>query len=169
MSPFLSALLIFGLRLSDMALDTLRLLFVMRGRKLLAGLIGFCQAAIFVVAITTVIRNVDNIWNIVGYAAGFAAGVMVGMTIEERLALGFAHLRITSRAKGQAMAEALRRAGYAATLMTGMGKDGAVAVVNCTVRRKDIPAVQALAEQADPNAFVTVDEVRSLARGYFRF
>lgn len=169
MSPLLSAFFIFGLRLSDMTLDTLRLLFVMRGRRSLAGLVGFAQATIFVVAITTVIRNVNNVWNIIGYAAGFAAGVMVGMTLEERMALGFGHMRIISSAKGHAVAEAVRRSGYAATVMTGMGKDGAVAVVNCTVRRKDIGTVQSLAQEADPNVFVTVDEVRPLARGHFRF
>jgi uncharacterized protein YebE (UPF0316 family) len=168
-NPFLSALLIFGLRLSDMTLDTLRMLFVLRGRKWLAGLIGFCQAVIFIAAITTVISNVDNLWNVVGYGAGFAAGIIVGMTFEERLALGHSHLQIISSGKGHAVADALRRAGYAATVMTGMGKDGAVSVVNCTVRRREVTIVQGLAQQADTNVFVTVEEVRPLARGYFRF
>ncbi|MBI3359823.1 MAG: DUF2179 domain-containing protein [Chloroflexi bacterium] len=169
MNPLLSALLIFALRLSDMTLDTLRMLFVMRGRKWLAGVIGFAQSAIFVVAITTVIRNVNNVWNIIGYAGGFAAGVMVGMTIEERMALGFSYMRIISSTKGHAVSDALRRAGYAATVMTGMGKDGTVAIVTCTVRRKDVNAVQSLVQEIDPSVFVTVDEVRPLARGYFRF
>jgi len=169
LSPILSALLIFGLRLSDMTLDTLRMLFVLRGRKWQAGLVGFAQATIFVVAITTVIRNVDNVWNIVGYSLGFAAGIVVGMTLEERMALGHSHLQIVSSAKGHAVAEALRGAGYAATVMTGMGKDGMVAIVQATVRRQEVAAAKALAQQADPNVFITVEEVRPLARGYFRF
>ena len=169
LSPFLSALLIFGLRLSDMTLDTLRLLFVLRGRKWLAGLVGFAQATIFVVAITEVIRNVGNVWNIVGYSAGFALGVIVGMTLEERLALGHSHLQMVSSGMGHAVAEALRQAGYAVTVTTGMGKDGMVAIVHATVRRKDVAAAQTLAQRADPNVFVTVEDVRPLARGYFRF
>jgi uncharacterized protein YebE (UPF0316 family) len=169
MNPFLSALLIFGLRLADMTLDTLRTLYVMRGRKWLAAAIGFCQASIYVVAIAVVIRDVNNFWNIVGYGAGFAAGVLVGMTLEERLALGHSHMQIISSGKGHAVAEALRTAGYAVTVITGMGKDGAVSVVNCTVRRRDVPVVKSTAEQADSSVFVTVEEVRPLARGYFRF
>jgi uncharacterized protein YebE (UPF0316 family) len=168
-SPLLSALLIFALRLSDMTLDTLRLLFVLRGRKLLAGLVGFAQATIFIVALSTVLSNLDNVWNIVGYAGGFAAGIVVGMTLEERMALGFSRMQIISPAKGQAVAEALRGAGYAVTTMTGMGKDGMVLVVSATLRRKDVGPARAVAEAADPSAFVTVEDVRPLARGYFRF
>jgi uncharacterized protein YebE (UPF0316 family) len=48
---WLSAVLIFFLRVSDMSLDTLRVLVVMRGRKGAAWAFGFCQSLIFVLAI----------------------------------------------------------------------------------------------------------------------
>ena len=166
---FLSALFVFLLLVLDRTLDTLRLLFMMRGRKLLAGLVGFFQATIFIVAITQVLKHDFNAWTILGYASGFATGVMVGMTIDERLAMGFGHLRIISQAKGQVIADVLRQAGHAATLLSGTGKDGAVSIVNCTVRRKDVKVVEALVQEVDPSSFVTLDEVRSLARGHFRF
>ena len=169
LSPFLCGLLIFSLRLSDMTLDTLRLLFVMHGRKLLAGLVGFLQAAIFVVAITTVLKGEKSTAKILGYAAGFACGIMVGMTLEEKIALGFGHLRIMTKAAGETLAQTLRSAGHAATLMAGSGKDGPVTVINCIVRRKDITNVERLVQEADPEAFVTLDGVTPLHRGYFRF
>lgn len=164
----LITLFIFALRVTDMSLDTLRLVFVMRGRRLLAGAVGFCQSLIFVTAITTVIRNLDNVYNMIGYAAGFGCGVMLGMAIEERLALGFGHVRVISSTRGRAVAVALREAGYAATELAGHGRDGTVSVVNCTVQRKDVPKVEAIATNADPHCFVTVDDVRSLRRGYWR-
>ena len=92
----MSAALIFALRVTDMSLDTLRMLFVMRGRKGIAWLLGFCQSAIFVIAITTVLNNLDNLLNVIGYAAGFATGTVIGITIEERLAIGHTHLRVIS-------------------------------------------------------------------------
>ncbi|HVR73813.1 MAG TPA: DUF5698 domain-containing protein [Planctomycetota bacterium] len=167
-SPLLGALMIFVLRLSDMTLDTMRLIFTMRGHKWLAGLVGFMQAAIVVVAIAQVVKNVNNVWNIIGYAGGYAAGIIVGMTLEERMALGFSHLQIISSGKGAAIAEALRVAGHAVTVLTGMGRDGTVNIVHCTVRRSDASVVKSIAEEADPKAFVTGEEVRPLARGYFR-
>ena len=96
----LSAGLIFTLRVTDMTLDTLRVLFVMRGRKPIAWILGFFQAAVFVIAITFVLRDLTNVLNIIGYAAGFATGVVVGMVIEERLAIGHIHMRIISSRRG---------------------------------------------------------------------
>src|SRR5512139_725792 len=120
----LSALLIFALRVSDMSLDTLRVLFVMRGRKGTAWVLGFFQSAIFVVAITSVLSNLDNPLNIIGYAAGFATGNVVGMVIEERLAVGHTDLRVISSRRGAAIAERLRAEGYAVTEIPARGKDG---------------------------------------------
>jgi len=164
----LSALFIFFMRVADMTLDTLRVLFMMRGRKLTAGVIGFMQAAIFVIAISRVINELSNPLNIVGYAAGFGAGVMLGMVFEERLALGFGQMRIISSAKGQAIADALRGGGYAVTEMSGRGKDGAVGVLLITARRKDVDHVQGLVRAADESAFITIEEVRPLWRGFFQ-
>ncbi len=168
MTPILSALFIFVLRLADMTLDTLRVLFMMRGRKLTAGAIGFAQATIFVIAISTVLSQLGNWLNIIGYAGGFAAGVVVGMIIEERMALGFGQMRIISSSKGQAVANALRAVGYAVTEMSGRGKDGMVNVLLITVRRKEVDHVQDIVLQADESAFITIEEVRPLWRGFYR-
>ena len=168
MTPILSALFIFALRLADMTLDTLRVLFIMRGRKLTAGAIGFAQATIFVIAISTVLSQLGNWLNIIGYAGGFGAGVVVGMIIEERMALGFGQMRIISSTKGQAVANALRAVGYAVTEISGRGKDGMVNVLLITVRRKEVDHVQDIVLQADESAFITIEEVRPLWRGFYR-
>jgi uncharacterized protein YebE (UPF0316 family) len=157
------------MRVIDMSLDTLRMLFVMRGRKLLAGLIGATQAVVFILAVSAVLRGPLNVWTVMGYALGFGAGVVVGMLAEERLALGFSMFRIYSPANsGNAIARALRDSGHAATEFTAQGKDGPVTVVNCAVARKDIATVREIIFKADPHAFVTVDEVRPMQRGHFR-
>lgn len=164
----LSALFIFVLRVADMTLDTLRVLFMMRGQRWTAAIIGFFQATIFVIAISQVITQLNNPLNVVGYAAGFATGILVGMTIEGRLAIGFGQMRIISSMRGQAIAAALRAKGYAVTELPGRGKDGMVMVLNLTVRRKDIEAVQNVVREADDAAFITVEEVRPLWRGFYR-
>ncbi len=166
--PYLLTLVIFGLRVFDMSLDTLRVLFVLRGRRPLAWILGFFQSAIWVVAITSVISNLENWWNIIGYAAGFATGNVVGMIIDERLAVGHAHLRIISSRRGAAVAQAIRNAGYAATEISGQGKDGTVAMINSSIRRRDITRVRREVFKIDPAAFITVGEVRPLHRGFWR-
>lgn len=166
--PLLLTAGIFLLRVTDMSLDTLRVLFVIRGRRPLAWILGFMQSALWVIAITSVLSNLDNLWNIVAYAGGFATGNVVGMIIEERLAIGHAHLRIISSRRGNAIVEALREAGYAATEVAGRGKDGTVAVISCSIRRRDISRVQKEIYKIDGDVFVTLEEIRPLHRGFWR-
>jgi len=161
-------LVIFGLRVIDMSLDTLRVLFVIRGRKGLAWVLGFFQSTLWVIAITSVLSNLDNILNIIGYAGGFATGIVVGMTIEERLAIGHGNLRIISPRKGSAITEQLREAGFGVTELPGRGRDGMVTILDVSVQRKDIADVRKLVDNTDPDAFITVEEIRPLHRGYWR-
>jgi uncharacterized protein YebE (UPF0316 family) len=168
MEAVLAGLFVFLMRLMDMSLDTLRLLFVMRGRKLLSGLIGAIQATVFILAVSAVLSGPLNAFTVAGYALGFGAGVIVGMYAEERLAIGYSYLRAYSPTNGKAIADALRASGHAVTEFTARGKDGLLTVVNCVVARRDAPHAREIVEKIDPNAFITIDEARSLERGYFR-
>src|SRR5574342_405553 len=105
-----------------MTFDTLRMLFVMRGRKDLTWILGFMQSAIFVIAITSVLSNLNNPLNIFGYAAGFATGNVIGMLIEEKLAVGFTHIQIISSGRGVLLAQGLRKNGFAVTEIPARGK-----------------------------------------------
>jgi uncharacterized protein YebE (UPF0316 family) len=164
----LSAALIFALRVSDMTLDTLRVLFVMRGRKGIAWVLGFFQSAIFVVAITSVLSNLDNPLNVIGYAAGFATGNVVGMTIEERLAIGHTELRIISSRRGAAIAERLRAEGYAVTEIPARGKDGMVTMLSVSVLRKNNDRVRGMVNDVDAEAFITAEDIRPVRHGFWR-
>ena len=166
--PGIITLAIFLLRVGDMSLDTMRILFVIRSRRIPAWILGFLQSTVWVIAITSVLSNLDNLWNIVAYGSGFATGNVIGMALEEILAIGHSHVRIISSRMGSAIVEALRGAGYAATEVAGRGKDGTVAVISTSVRRRDIAKVQKEISQIDPQAFVTVEDIRPLNRGFWR-
>jgi uncharacterized protein YebE (UPF0316 family) len=159
---------IFILRVCDMTMDTLRVLVVMRGKKLPAWVLGFFQAGVFVVAISSVLRNLDNPLNMIGYAGGFATGNVVGMIIEEKIAIGHIHMRIVSPHLGSAIAEILREGGYAITEIPARGKDGMVTVLNCSVLRKNVGKVHDLVNKIDPEAFITAEDVRPVRRGFWR-
>jgi uncharacterized protein YebE (UPF0316 family) len=167
-AAWLGALAIFGLRVVDMSFDTLRMLFVVRGRKWIAWVLGFLQSVVFVIAITSVLSNLDNPLNVIGYAAGFATGNVVGMLIEERLAIGHIHLQIVSPRRGAALSQALREAGFGVTEIPARGRDGMVSMLSVSVLRKDVARVEALVHANDAEAFMTSEDVRPLRRGFWR-
>jgi uncharacterized protein YebE (UPF0316 family) len=169
MLPMLtSALLIFSLRVVDVSLYTIRLMMVVRGRKGLAWLLAFSQATIYMLAILGVLTNLDNWMNIIGYAAGFATGNVVGIWLEGKLAIGITHLRVISERRGSRIVERLRTAGYAVTEVAGQGRDGMVTILNCGVQRREAGKVTKFIAEIDDEAFITEEPVRLVWRGFWR-
>lgn len=159
-------LLIFFLRILDVSIATVRLLSAVRGRKLTAMTLGFIEILIWIVAVGTVVRHLDSPLLVVSYAAGFAAGTYVGMTIEEKLAFGLAEVRIISREAGVEIADALRELGFGVTELLGQGREGRVEIVNTVVQRRSLGTVYSTVDRWDPDAFIAVDEPRSIQRGW---
>lgn len=159
-------LIIFALRIVDVSLSTIRILLAVRGYKAVVPLIGFFEVLIWVFAVGNAIRFLDSGWHLLGYAAGFSTGTVVGMLIEERLAIGYATIRIVSRHGGVELANGLRRLGFGVTEFGGQGRDGRVEIVYTVCRRRDIPRVTGEVERWDPHAFITVEEPREIRWGW---
>jgi uncharacterized protein YebE (UPF0316 family) len=167
MDPLQAGLLIFALRIVDVSMAIVRILMVVRGRKGLAWVFGFIQALVYIIAIREVMADLGNWVNILAYAAGFASGNVAGIWLEERMAIGYGHVRIMSPRLGSQLTERLREAGHAVTVLAGRGKDGMVDILLTTVPRRQIRSVSKLVEETDPGAFMTVESVRPLRKGFF--
>lgn len=159
-------LVIFLLRIVDVSLATTRMLLAVRNQKLLVPMIGFVEVLIWLFAAGNAIRFLDSPLHVVGYAAGFATGNVVGLWVEEKLAIGLATVRIISAHGGVELADALRENGYGVTEFAGQGREGPVEVVYTVARRAQVPGILKLAELWDPGAFITVEEPRTIRRGW---
>jgi len=158
-SPWLP-LLIFVARIGDVSVGTTRLIFVMRGYRRLAVLLGFIEVLIWVFAAGSVLSRLDHWINIFAYAGGFAAGNAVGMWLESRLAIGMNVVTFVSDGAAHAVAECLRLADICVTSMSGSGTRGVVAVCHAVVPRKVTPIAIRMAREVDPDVLVTVEDVR---------
>ena len=167
MNIFLEALLIFGLRVLGIAVSTLSTLMTVQGRKIYAVAAGFVSSLVYVIAIGKVVTNLNNVWNVVAYAGGFAGGTLIGMMLEQRLALGYAEVRFISTDDGHHLAAALREAGFGVTELQGQGREKTVEVVSVLLPRKEVKNVLEIGQRADDDAIVTVTDSRSVQRGYW--
>jgi uncharacterized protein YebE (UPF0316 family) len=163
--PLWGPIVIFLLRIVDVTLDTMRVLFMVRGRRLPAGILGFLMALVWIIAVGNAMKHLDSIWHILGYAAGYGTGTMVGITIENIVAFGLIQLRIVSKHGGVEIAEALRDRGYGATEFSGFGRDGAVEIVQSVVQRAHLDEVLGIVDSFDDTAFVTVEDPQVLRGG----
>jgi len=163
--PF-GPLVIFILRVTDVSMATVRTLLIVRNAKLIVPIIGFFEVSIWVVAVGSVVQNLSSPWHVIGYAGGFATGNVVGLLIEERLALGLASVWTLVKTGGASLAGALRDGGFAVTEIEGRGRDGAVEVLFSVLPRRRVGAYVSAVDHASPESFVIVDEPRAVRRGF---
>lgn len=163
---FLGYLFIFVARLIDVSLQTTRLLFIVRGGRLQAALIGFVEVIVYILALNRVVQHLDNIYNLFAYALGFATGNYVGSLVEEKMALGYVTVQVVSKDDRETLAPELRRKGYGVTVIEGMGKEGARQILNILTKRKDLHKLMDIINSLEHDAFVTVMDAKFIHGGF---
>ncbi|MCL6450040.1 MAG: DUF5698 domain-containing protein [Acetobacteraceae bacterium] len=163
-------LVVFGARVIDVSLSTVRTLMLVRGRKFEAAAIGFFEVSVYIVALGLVVSDLQDPLKLVVYALGFATGNLVGSLVEERLALGYLTVEaIVKEPEGFTLAEALRDGGFGVTTVVGRGREGPSHVLFVSVRRRSLRRLLSLLKKHSPQAFVTVLETRGVRGGVFDF
>jgi uncharacterized protein YebE (UPF0316 family) len=157
MELIFSALIIFSLRLADQSLGTMRTLLVSKNKPIYAALIGLVESAIWIVAISQVIKDIDDPVLIGAYAAGFAAGTILGTYIERIVGVGNIVVRVFTASNSPSVAETLRDNGHGVTVIDGEGKDGPVKIYLCVIPRRKLKSVLNMIEEINPNAYITTD------------
>jgi uncharacterized protein YebE (UPF0316 family) len=164
-STALAALTIFGLRICDVSLGTLRTISLVQGRTLIAMGLGFFEVLIWIFVIAEVMTAVkDNPILLVAYAAGFAAGNGVGILIDQRIAMGTEVLRIVTSRPETGIADRIRADGQPVTVFHGEGRDGPVKLLYIICRRKAARGFIAEALERDPDLFYVIEPVTGLNR-----
>ena len=159
---------IFILRLIDMCLDTLRVLFVMRGQRVIVWILGVVTSIIYIVAISNVLSGKNHPFTILCYGVGYATGNVLGMRLEERMAIGYKQVNIVSQNDGREIASALRDKGYGVTELKGEGMNGTVDVVSTSIKRKQVKDVRKIVQEIDEKAFITEDDFHPINSGTWR-
>ncbi|MGB9521402.1 MAG: DUF2179 domain-containing protein, partial [Anaerolineales bacterium] len=160
-------LLIILARICDVTLGTMRIVFLSRGKRSIAPLLGFMEVLIWLIAISQIMRNLSNPITYLAYATGFASGNYIGLWLEEKLAIGMVAVRVFLKKDSEAFIHKLQEAGYGVTRLSGMGTQGAIDIIYTLIRRRSLPEVINMIHQVNPKAFYAVEEIRSVSQGVF--
>jgi len=160
-------LVVFFARILDVSLGTLRIIYIGKGMRMLAPLLGFVEVFIWIVVVSQLVKNVSNLAGYFAYAAGFAAGNFVGMAIENRLAIGTLMVRVIVSRDTDSLINSLKDSGYGVTFFDAQGTSGPVKVIYTVIKRKELKDVVQRIQDCDPEVFYTIEEVRQSNKGVF--
>lgn len=160
-------LLIFGARVVDVSLGTLRIIYIARERRWLATLFGFVEVLVWLVAISQIFKDNTNFVCFVGYAAGYAIGNFVGVKVAGMVSRGTVGVRLITQKDAGPLIAHLRGRGLGVTVVDGHGAQGPVDVLFIVVRKRDLDSLVADIAEMNPRAFYTVEDIRAVSHGVF--
>lgn len=160
-------LIVFFARICDVSLGTLRIVFVSKGKKNIAPVLGFFEVFIWIIVISQLLKNIDSLVGYLAYAGGYAAGNYIGMYIEERIALGTQLLKVFSAKDIAPLQKNMNDAGFGTTVIDGDGSSGKVKILYTVLDRKSFEEVRKILVAFDPLIFYVIEDVRLVKSGIF--
>lgn len=160
--------LIFFARICDVSIGTVRMISVINGHRWIAACLGFFEVTIWALAVGGVVTHLNEWTALAGYAGGFAAGTLIGMTIEDRIAVGYRTVRVINAEQSIDVSEALREKGYRVTRVDAKGGRGPVELAFLVVRRRAMPETLRLINEVAPDAFISIERTDRAAGQCFK-
>lgn len=154
-------LLIFLARIGEVSVNTVRIIYMLGGRRNTATLLGFFEAFIWLMAMRQIFEHLDNWACYVAYPGGFAAGIFVGMIIEEKIAYGKVIVRIITRKEITALILFLNNQDFRYTCVRAEGPDGLENLVFAVLKREQLDDLIEALKLILPTAFYTIESVKA--------
>lgn len=163
--------IIFFAKIIEVSISTIRVVFIGKGERAKGAILGFVEIMIWLVVVSSVLNNIteDPIKMLI-YAAAFSLGNYLGVTIESKIAVGLASIQVVVNEKsGDILADILREQGYGVTIIEGKGKNESIKnLLFIQLKRKKIPEAVKLVKQHNPEAYITVNDIKSMMGGYIK-
>ncbi len=165
---YLIYLLIIVVKTLEVTMATLRIKLITKGEQLQGAIVGFFEVIIWVVLVSTVLKDItSDPLKILAYAIGFALGNYYGISVENRLGLGTTRVEVIVKEEdGELLAKELRALGHAVTIVPGKGMNFNRNILIIIARRRTTGALISKIKELQENSFITVTDTKPIYGGY---
>ena len=167
--PIILCLIVCATKILEISIQSLKTCMMVKGERLKAALLGFVECVIWGLVVAAVIGTLgDNMLLLLFYCIGYAAGLFIGATIENKIALGTSNLElIASDESTEKIVKYLKEQGKGYTVFAGHGSTDKMNMIFIVLPRKEMPAVlKDIRKSCNDKVFVVASEVSKYAGGY---
>ncbi len=167
--PFAVCFIVCAAKIIEITIQSLKTCMMVKGERLKAAGLGFIECTIWGLVISTLIGTLgDNLFLLFFYCIGYATGLFLGSTIENKIALGTSNLEIIANAESTGkITDYLKERGMGYTVFEGYGSTDRMNMIFIVLARKEAGRVlKELRRACDNKMFVAVSEVSKYAGGY---
>lgn len=171
MALFLLCLKIFFVRIIDVSLGTVRTLITVKGRTLLASMVGFIEVFVWFVIVKEALNTTEtSLWIAIAYSLGFATGTYIGGYLSDRFIKGNFGVQVVTSNNNHKLIDQLRQEGYAVSVIDVKGQDKANEkyMLFIEIQKNNFEHLKKLIHSIDKKAFIVVNETKYVQNGYIK-
>ncbi|MBN1299576.1 MAG: DUF2179 domain-containing protein [Actinobacteria bacterium] len=162
--------IVFVAIMAQVLFGTVRVIFMVKGQKTVAILIGFLEATIgltnIILVISNAIKSGINIFIILFYSTGFYAGLLLGMIISQKISRDILSINIITKNHDTEMEDLLRSHGFGVTCYEGSGMEGIIRVLYVVCKKNSLVKLKTLVKSLDSSAMLTSHTIEGLSGGF---
>ncbi len=167
--PALVCLIVCLAKITEITIQSLKTCMMVKGQRLKAAGLGFVECTIWGLVISTIISTLgDNLILLLFYCMGYAAGLFLGSTIENKIALGTSNLElIAGDDSTKKIIAYLKENNRGYTVFEGHGSKDKMNMIFIVLPRRETPRVlKDIRQSCDNKVFVVASDVSKYAGGY---
>jgi uncharacterized protein YebE (UPF0316 family) len=159
-------ILILILQLMYVPMLALRTISMVKKLRVLTAFFGFLESIIYVFGLAIVLTGDQTLIGMLVYAFGFSLGLIVGIQVESKIAIGYVSFLVNIKDKNNQLIDSLRERGYGVTVFDGEGRDGTRYRLDILTKRTQEAELMKLIEYFEPYAFVMAYEPTRFKGGF---
>lgn len=170
MEIFLLCLKIFFARILDVTLGTVRTIFTVKGRTIIAGIIAFIEVFIWFVVVKEALNTeLSSIWIVISYSAGYATGTMLGILVSKTFINSIISVEVITSKGTEENIELIREKGYGVSVLETVNNiSDKKQMLFITLNSRNLKDLKHILYQIDPKAFLVVNESKIVQNGYIK-
>lgn len=162
--------IILAAKIVEASMETIRTVYISRGHKYLASVIGIVKTGIWIISTGLVLTNLTYLPGIVAYMGGYGIGTLLGMEIEKKIGIGNVVVRIISPKDPDTLVQQLADLGFGITRVNGSGRfTQAVAILFLVIPRREEQRLLEFLRKDYPDLLFTIEDISTMSErgGYF--
>ena len=167
--PAAVCLIVCAAKIIEITIQSLKTCMMVKGERLKAAGLGFIECVIWGLVISTIIGTLgDNLLLLLFYCVGYAMGLFIGATLENKIALGTSNLQLIANDKNtEKIIGYLKENERGYTVFDGHGSKDKMNMILIVLPRRDaLRVLREIRGLCENNVFVVASEVSKYAGGY---
>ena len=168
---FVLCVKIFFARIADVTLGTIRTNYSVRGKTMLAGLIGFFEVFIWFLVVKEALNSeINSIWIVIAYSTGYATGTILGTFISNTLVNSLISVEVMTKETSRESIDKIRKEGFGVSVVETVNtyNEEEANILFITLNSRNLNKLKRIIREIDEKAFVVINETKVVQNGYIK-